>query len=552
MNPVLEIDGLTVALPGGGDRPNAIERASWSIEAGKVLCVVGESGSGKSVAAGAILGLLPRELSVVDGAIRLSGTDLLREGPEAMRRHRGRDIGMIFQEPMSALNPIMPIGRQLTETLAAHGFTDRRANRARALEWLKRVGLQDAERIYSAYPFRLSGGQRQRVMTAMALILGPRLLIADEPTTALDVTTQKEVLHQIDTLRREEKLAILFITHDFGVVSEIADDVVVMKKGVVVEQGTRDEVLLNPRHPYTKRLIDAVPRPAPASREDAPAGGEEPLLAIRSLTKTFHLRLSPLSPVRAFTALDDIHLDIKRGETLGVVGESGSGKSTLARCLLRLQSPDSGEILFKGQDLCRIPLARYGPFRSKIQMVFQDPYASLNPRRKVGDIVCQGLIAKGVERKAALARATELLRLVHLDESSLERYPHEFSGGQRQRIGIARALALEPEILVADEAVSALDVSVQAEVLRLLADIQQRLGLTLVFITHDLLVAAKICDRVAVMQKGRLVEVGSATQVLQHPSQQYTRDLVEAVPGRDWIFGRLAPGRQPDRGHQIS
>jgi peptide/nickel transport system ATP-binding protein len=385
------------------------------------------------------------------------------------------------------------------------------------------VNLPDPDRIAKSYPHMLSGGQRQRVMIAMALALEPAVLIADEPTTALDVTTQMQILQLIRDIQQRRGTGVLFITHDFGVVAEIADHVAVMQAGRIVEQGDADAVLNRPQHPYTKSLIAAVPHRAASARA---AMGGEPVVELQAVRKTYANRSKP--------AVADADLLVRRGETLGLVGESGSGKSTLARCIVRLVQPESGKILFHGQDLRLLSRRGWQPIRRHIQMVFQDPFASLNPRRRVGVIIAEGPMTHGMPRKQAMARARELLALVQLDPSAADRFPHEFSGGQRQRIGIARALALQPELLIADEPVSALDVSVQAQILALLEDLRTRLGLTMLFITHDLRVAAQICDRVAVMQAGVIVEQGPTNEVFATPQHPYTRALLAAIPGQHW------------------
>jgi peptide/nickel transport system ATP-binding protein len=527
---LLSVEGLSVALPPGGDRADAVADVSFTLEPGKILCIVGESGSGKSISAGAIMGLLPPALRVRGGRIGFEGDDLLRLPPARMRALRGRRIGMIFQEPMTALNPLMRVGRQVGEVMAVHGLSER--GRVGAL--LEAVNLPDPERLARAYPHMLSGGQRQRVMIAMALALEPAVLIADEPTTALDVTTQAQILQLIRDIQQRRGTGVLFITHDFGVVAEIADHVAVMQAGRVVEQGSADSVLNHPAHPYTRSLIAAVPSRAALARA---AIEGDPVIELRRLRKTYRRGSSLVA------AVADADLILRRGETLGLVGESGSGKSTLARCIVRLVQPESGQILFHGQDLR--PLSRRGwrPVRRRIQMVFQDPFASLNPRRRVGAIIAEGPMTHGVTRAASMTRARELLALVQLDPSAAERFPHEFSGGQRQRIGIARALAMEPELLIADEPVSALDVSVQAQILALLESLRARLGLTMLFITHDLRVAAQICDRVAVMQRGVIVDQGPTAKVFAQPAHAYTRALLGAIPGRHWTppTGALQP-----------
>ncbi|MEQ8651429.1 MAG: ABC transporter ATP-binding protein [Kiloniellales bacterium] len=526
---VVSVENLAVALPSGADRKLAVEDISFRLEPGEVLCVVGESGSGKSVTANAVMGLLPKEVRPVAGCIRMGERDLLTLSETEMQSLRGSEAAMIFQEPMTALNPLMRIGDQIAEVFEAHKALSRRERQAKALDLIREVGLPDPEKAIRAYPFELSGGQRQRAMIAMALALEPKLLIADEPTTALDVTTQAQILDLIRDLQQRHGMAVLFITHDFGVVAEIGDRVVVMREGLVVEEGLVDTVLSDPQHDYTKRLIAAVP---PLSPSPARYHGEEgPILSVSALSKTFRSGGGLFSKARVVPAVKDVTFEIARGETLGIVGESGSGKSTAGRCVVRLLEPDAGQITLQGEDWRAAQGAALRRQRKRVQMIFQDPFASLNPRTKVSSILTEGPVANGVPRAKALARARELLSLVGLDESAMGRFPHEFSGGQRQRIGIARALAMDPEVLVADEAVSALDVSVQAQVLDLLADIRDRFRLALIFITHDLCVAAQICDRIAVMREGAIVEMGNTADVFGNPQHDYTQSLLAAVPG---------------------
>jgi peptide/nickel transport system ATP-binding protein len=532
--PVLAVEGLTVDLPPGGDRAHAVEGVSFTLEAGETLCIVGESGSGKSLTAAAILGLLPEpHVRASAGAIRFEGEDLLRVSRARLRQIRGARIAMIFQEPMTALNPLMTIGDQIDEVIRYHEDWPPERRRKRILEVLDDVRMPDPPSIAKAYPHQLSGGQRQRAMIAMALSLGPRILVADEPTTALDVTTQARILELIKDLQVGHRTGVLFITHDFGVVAETADRVGVMQHGRLVEYGAADAVLNRPTHAYTRSLIAAVPSTVPRPRqrvEDAP-----PVLTARGLDKVFRTGRS-LFGLRARTvhAVKRVDLEVRRGETLGIVGESGSGKSTAARCIVRLVRPDAGEVRVNGTDLLALSNRALRPFRKRIQMVFQDPYASLNPRYKVGRIIAEGPIVHGMPPALAWRRARELLDLVGLDPRSLDRYPHEFSGGQRQRIGIARALAVDPELLIADEPVSALDVSVQAQVLDLLDDIRRRLNLAMLFITHDLRVAAQVCDTVAVMQHGEVVEHGPVSEVFADPRHPYTQELFASIPGRHW------------------
>jgi peptide/nickel transport system ATP-binding protein len=531
--PLLSIRHLSIGLPAGGDRAYAVQDLNYDIHAGEILCVVGESGSGKSMSANAIMGLLPSYLSPEQGEIFLDGVDLLRQPEEKLRTMRGKEMAMIFQEPLSALNPLMTIGDQIAEVMRVHKAYPSDEAERRVLDLLKFVGLPDPQQIRHSWPFRLSGGQRQRVVIAMALALEPKLLIADEPTTALDVTTQAQILALIARIQREKGMAVLFVTHDFGVVAEIADHVAVMEKGKLVEQGPVDAVLNHPQHPYTRRLIGSVPHGRAVPHTIA-SGRNPVVLEVRDLCKTYRTSGGWLKPRRVVQAVDRVSFSVSRGETVGIVGESGSGKSTIGRCLLKLTDIDSGQILFRGQDIARLSQAQFRPMRSSIQMIFQDPIASLNPRQTVGRILCDGPIANGVSRQRAEMRARELLELVELEVSAFSRYPDEFSGGQRQRIGIARALAMEPQLIVADESVSALDVSVQAQVLRLLRDVQRKMNLALIFVTHDLRVAAKICDNLLVMHRGRIVEQGLPTQIFDAPQALYTQQLIAAVPGRHW------------------
>ena len=536
MPPVLAIDDLSLALPAVGDRPYAIKGLSLDVHRGETVCVVGESGSGKSMTALAVMGLLPRSVAATGGAIRLAGRDLLKLSETEMRDVRGREVSMIFQEPMTSLNPVMRVSDQIVETFEAHGALDRAGRAARTLELIAEVGLPDPPAIARAYPHELSGGQRQRVMIAMALAMEPKLIIADEPTTALDVTTQAQILKLLNALRKKHGTAVLFITHDFGVVAEIADRVAVLQHGVCVETGTAAEVLRNPQHEYTKRLLAAVPSLDPPPPKDL--DGVAQAFVVSDLSKTYRGR-GFFRKGREVAAAQDVSFSIRRGETLGLVGESGSGKSTVGRCVLRLIEPDSGKIRIGDLDIEGLSQAALRPHRKRIQMVFQDPFASLNPRRTVGRIIAEGPIAQGMPKAAALAKARDLLDLVGLRAEVADRYPHEFSGGQRQRVGIARALALEPDVLVADEPVSALDVSVQAQILALMQDLQKRLGLAILFVTHDLRVAAQMCDRIAVMQKGRIVELQPTAALFRDPQHAYTKALLAAVPGGG-VGGTLA------------
>ena len=540
---VLRIDHLHIALPSGGDRAFAVQDVSLSIAASKTLCVVGESGSGKSVMATAVMGLLAKELTVTSGDIILHGENLLHKSATQLRQLRGRAMGMVFQEPMTALNPVMRCGEQIDELLLTHTDWDANKRKREVLAILERVKLPEPARMVESFPHQLSGGQRQRIVIAMAAILKPALLICDEPTTALDVTTQKEILRLIDDLQREQGCAVLFITHDMGVVAEIADEVLVMHQGRAVEQGAAQDVLQRPREAYTRMLLAAVPSMAPPAARAAPMG--EPRVRALSVCKTYTSR-DWLGRAKHTQALLDASLSLHAGETIGIVGESGSGKSTLARCIMRLIEPNAprraepeqvgiaaepqDQIFWAEHQVCSALENTLRPLRSFIQIVFQDPNRSLNPRRKVIDSIIEGAMNFGVTRHESEILAAQLMEKVKLSPEALQRYPSQFSGGQRQRLAIARALACKPQVLVADEAVSALDVSVQAQIMQLLREVQAELGLGVLFITHDLRVAAQLCDRVIVMHQGRIVEQGITAELYAHPQHEYTQRLFAAAP----------------------
>src|SRR5713101_6356556 len=532
--PVLEVRNLTVALPAGADRAHAVEKVSFTVNPGEIVCLVGESGSGKSVIAFTVMGLLPAALRAAGGQVLLDGEDVLAASEARLRELRCTRMSMIFQEPMTALNPVMTCGQQVDEVLETHTKLDPVQRKAKIIAILNRVKLPEPERIYASYPHQLSGGQRQRIMIAMALLLDPVLLIADEPTTALDVTTQAEILKLIAELQAGQGTGVLFITHDFGVVAEIAHRVAVLRWGELVEMGKTEQILSRPEHGYTKMLISSVPSIHPVHRGVRKDGIT--VLRTEKLGKTYS-GSAFFQKARIVKAAVDVDLDIRKGETLGIVGESGSGKSTVARCIARLIDPTEGKVFLGATEIATMSAGKLRPHRRRVQIVFQDPYRSMNPRITVGDSIIEGPMNFGLKRDAALVRARKLMETVRLDPNSLDRYPHQFSGGQRQRICIARALAMEPELLIADEAVSALDVSVQAQVLRLFADVRKRLGLTMLFITHDLRVAAQVCDTVAVMQRGKVVEHGEVARIFSDPQHAYTRALIEAAPGRHWNFG---------------
>jgi peptide/nickel transport system ATP-binding protein len=455
-----------------------------------------------------------------------------------MRNLRATVISMIFQEPMTALNPVARVGQQIEEVLEFHSDLSQSRRKSRVKEMMEAVHLPDVDKMYRSFPHQLSGGQRQRIMIAMALVMRPQLLIADEPTTALDVTTQAQILSLIGELREKQGSSVLFITHDMGVVSEIADDVTVLKLGEVMETQSVENLLRHPQTDYSRDLLRSVPSQVPRPARDAVS--DRVVLETRDLSKTYG-GAGWFGRGREVKAVQDVSISVTKGRTLGIVGESGSGKSTVARCIMRLIDPSSGAIMVGGRDIATLSQKELKPQRKKIQIVFQDPMRSLNPRIEIGHSIIEGPLNFGMPRDKAIQRARELLTLVGLPASAVDRFPHQFSGGQRQRIAIARALAMDPDVLVADEAVSALDVSVQAQVLDLLAELQQRLGLGILFITHDLGVAAQICDDVLVMQHGRAVEYGPAAEVLGNPKQDYTKALIQAAPGRHWDFANFRP-----------
>ncbi|MEM7214168.1 MAG: ABC transporter ATP-binding protein [Pseudomonadota bacterium] len=530
---ILEIKNLSIELPKRGDRQYAVEGIDLTLNKGEVFCVVGESGSGKSVMTSAIMNDVPPRLNISSGEVLFDGEDVLKFSNEQLNDMRGARISMIYQEPMAALNPSIKIGTQVDEVFKLHrpeiSSEDRKQETLKLFEQMK---LPTPERIYGSYPHQVSGGQSQRVVIAMALACKPDILIADEPTTALDVTTQKEILLLINELKEVYDNATIFITHDFGVVAEVADRVAVMHKGKIVEQGTTKQILLKPKKDYTKLLVDAMPL-LETTRLPDKKRKDEPLVRAESVHKIYG------SGDNQVHALNDANFVLRSGETLGVVGESGSGKSTLAKALIRLVEPTSGAIFVKDQDFLALQGKSLDQARKHIQMIFQDPYGSLNPSHTVGSIISRAGELAGYTGPEAKAKAFELLKLVGLKPDAFYRSPRNFSGGQRQRIGIARALAMEPEVVIADESVSALDLSVQKQVLRLMNDLQKRLQVAIIFITHDLRVAAQISDYITVMEKGIMVELGTADDVFNRPKHDYTKMLLDAAPGRGWTPPRL-------------
>lgn len=532
MNKLLEIKGLTVTLPSKSDRKYAISDVSISVEKNEILCVVGESGSGKSVTAFTVMGIHDkRALTISKGEILFDGYDLTKIGEDQFRKFRGKKMAMIFQEPMTALNPVMKVGEQITEILEIHTDLGPSKRKSKAIEAMENVKLPHPEKIFHSYPHELSGGQRQRIMIAMALVLEPDLLIADEPTTALDVTTQAAILELIKEIQVRRGMGVLFITHDFGVVADIADRVVVMQHGIVVEQDRVNQILAHPQHEYTKMLIGSVPSMVPPQKKSIDV---QAVLELTEINKSFG-KSSLFRKDRIVNAANKVSLKVAPGETLGIVGESGSGKSTVARCAIRLIEPDSGSILVKDIDIAKLRESGLRYLRREIQIVFQDPYRSLNPRRTVGQSIVEGPMNFGQTEEAAVRKAKELMEIVGLKPDTFNRFPHQFSGGQRQRICIARALAMEPSILIADEAVSALDVSVQAQVLELLENIKKQFSLAVLFITHDLRVAAQICDNIVVMKKGAVVEFGSTHEIYTQPKHTYTQALLQSAPGQKYF-----------------
>jgi len=496
----------------------AVDGLSFRLERGAALALVGESGSGKSTVASALLGLHRGTGARVGGSVTVAGVDVRQASDDALRRLRGAKAAMVFQDPLSSLDPYYAIGDQIAEVYRVHTRASRRAARARAVDVLDRVGIPDAARRSRSRPHEFSGGMRQRALIAMALACEPELLIADEPTTALDVTVQAQILDLLHTLREETGMGLLLVTHDVGVAAESVDEVLVMRHGRVVEHGPVKAVLRAPAQPYTRELLAAVPR-VDAPRAPSQTSGEV-VLEATGLRREFG------RGKRAFAAVDDVSVTVRRGETLGIVGESGSGKTTLGRMLVGLLEPTAGEVRFEGH-------ARVG-VRPSVQMVFQDPVSSLNPRRSVGESIADPLRARGErDEQSVRGRVAELLERVGLEAAHYDRYPHEFSGGQRQRVGIARALAADPRVIVCDEPVSALDVTTQAQVVALLGELQRELGLALVFVAHDLAVVRQVSDRIAVMRRGRLVESGPSDEVYDNPRDPYTKQLLAAVPALD-------------------
>lgn len=517
----------------------AVEDAGFELDPGQTLGIVGESGSGKSVLCTSVMGLLAATARVNSGSIEFHGEQLLTFSEKQLRDLRGNRISMVFQDPMTSLNPYLKIKNQILESVRLHTNISAANATKQALDMLDEVGLPDPENIMNMYPHQLSGGMRQRVMIAMALINKPDVLIADEPTTALDVTLQAQILKLIKKLQRQYNIAVIFVSHDLGVISGIADYVLVMQKGHIVEQGTSDSLFYEPRHPYTRNLLAAIPSSAKAERYQI-VPGTSPLLAVESVSVQYRTnRVALLTQPEPVRAVDEVSLVIHAGETLGLVGESGSGKTTLGRAIMQLVKTSLGSIRLLDKDLSQQTQQELKASRPAFQMVFQDPYASLNPRMTVFDTLAEAIAVRQPQPpQALLQEAIELMADVGLDPAAIRKYPHEFSGGQRQRIAIARALALKPQLLVADEPVSALDVTIQAQILELLLGIVKKHHLSMLFISHDLSVVRLVCDRVAVMQRGKIVETGDTETVFRQPSHPYTQALLAAIPLPDPIRER--------------
>ncbi|MEK5058969.1 ABC transporter ATP-binding protein [Paenibacillus sp. FSL H7-0326] len=536
METILQVHNLQVSFRSQEREFDAVKGISFDVKKGETLGIVGESGSGKSVTARSIMRLLPSPPSrMKDGEILFLGQNLAHKSEKEMESIRGRDIGMIFQDPMTSLNPTIRIGKQIAESLIKHRNMSKKEAKQEAIEMLKLVGIREVEARYNQYPHEFSGGMRQRVMIAIALACRPSLLIADEPTTALDVTIQAQILNVMKHMQEKFGTSIILITHDLGVVAGMCDRVVVMKDGEIVEKGTTAEIFEQADHPYTLKLLNALPRldekkkPKPAPQIITPFRNE-PLLEVNGLKQYFDLGKG-----NVIRAVDDISFYVKPGETLGVVGESGSGKSTTGRAILRLHEPTAGEVLYQGMPVNRLKAKEMKMMRRHMQMIFQDPYASLNPRFKIVDIIGEAMDVHGLSgsKEARKKRVEELLDMVGLDPAYADRYPHEFSGGQRQRIGIARALAVEPKFIVCDEPLSALDVSIQSQVVKLLEELQHKLGLTYLFIAHDLSMVKHISDRVAVMYAGKIVELAESEELYSNPQHEYTKSLLAAIPVPD-------------------
>jgi len=529
--PLLDVRNLSISFESRGVKHTAVNNLSFSLNNGEILGIVGESGSGKSVSCYSLLGLIPSPPGRVEsGEALFEGVDLLSCTEKQLRALRGNRIAMVFQDPMTSLNPFMTVGEQLLEPLlkksSKHSVCSRKQAKARALQLLDEVGISQPSENIDRYPFEFSGGMRQRVMIAMALITEPQLLIADEPTTALDVTIQAQVLELLAELQRKRNIGVIFISHDLAVVRKLAHRVVVMKKGEMVEQGNCEELFASPRDSYTKALLGAVPKGA---KSQASLAEDSLLLDVQKLSAGYRVREA--NGVQFKTVVDDVSFQIKRSEIVGLVGESGSGKSTIGRSVLQLLKPSAGKVIFDGEPIHTLSTRQMRPFRTRMQMIFQDPYASLNPRMTVFDTLAEPLLFHAITQKANLqAKVSELMQEVGLEPSLARKYPHEFSGGQRQRIAIGRALASRPELIVADEPVSALDVTIQAQILELLISLVKKYRMSMLFVSHDLSVVRVLCDEVLVIRYGRLVEQGATEKLWANPQHEYTRTLLRSAP----------------------
>ena len=555
---LLNVNNLHISFYKDGNRSDIIKDISFTVPKNKIVAIVGESGSGKSVTSLAVMGLLPKKISkITGGSIQFNNDDLVNLSERQFQALRGNDIAMIFQEPMSALNPSMRCGKQVEDILKQHTSLSSSEIKNEVLSLFEKVKLPNPKNLYKAYPHQISGGQKQRVMIAMAIACKPKLLIADEPTTALDVTVQKEILALLKTLQEETKMSILFISHDLSLVSEFADDILVMYKGEIVEQGTTQAIFKNPQHNYTKALIGAKPSTeqrlkqlptisdflaqkkhttiitdAERTEKHKVLYAQKPLLEVIDAEKVYVSKKGLFGKNAEFKAVNGVSFKVYPGETLGLVGESGCGKSTLGNVILQLDKATSGKILYKGKDITNLNKKELRILRKEIQIIFQDPFASLNPRLTVGAAILEPMKVHNIgssnaERKS---KVIELLKNVGLSETDFNKYPHEFSGGQRQRIGIARTIALEPQLIICDESVSALDISVQAQVLNLLNSLKEQFGFTYIFISHDLAVVKYMADQLLVMNKGKIEELGDADTIYATPKTTYTKTLIDAIP----------------------
>jgi len=570
----LKVDHLQVSFKTGDTNFNAVKEVSFELEPGKVIGIVGESGSGKSVTSLALMRLLDEERAKISGNIYLDDKELLKLPEAVMQTYRGNHIGMIFQEPMTSLNPVLTCGHQVAEAIQLHLKANKKEARTKTIDLFKEVQLPRPEAIFDSYPHQISGGQKQRVMIAMALSCNPEILIADEPTTALDVTVQKSILELLLRIKNERNSSLIFISHDLGVIREIADEVIVMYKGKIVEQAATETIFNSPQHPYTKGLLACRPSPQFQLRKlpvisdflkvdlqgEIQSSGlsiqeireryalsdeekkqhqnklysQEPLLKIKNLNTWFPVKKGFLQQsTETVKAVKNVSFEVFPGETLGLVGESGCGKTTLGRSIIRLIEPNLGKVSFKGQDILSLSKNDMRRMRKKMQLIFQDPYSSLNPKQTVGRAILEPMEVHRLyaDQRQRKKKVLELLDRVNLLPEHFDRYPHEFSGGQRQRIVIARALALQPEFLICDESVSALDVSVQAQVLNLLKELQREFNLTYIFISHDLSVVKHLADRMMVMNKGEIIEMGDPEEIYKHPKEAYTQKLIDSIPG---------------------